>query len=86
MANQHLQFWLSLIPAAAAWMSENHFPPIPVAAYGLVLLAASLAHYILQAAPLRIEGASSVLAAATGTDVEGREFMRLLRRGGSHSF
>src|SRR6266481_336811 len=39
-ANQHLLFWLSLIPVATAWMSENHFPPIPVAAYGVVLLAA----------------------------------------------
>jgi uncharacterized membrane protein len=71
-ANQHLLFWLSLIPVATAWMSENHFPPIPVAAYGIVLLAASLAYYILQAALLRIEGDSSVLAAAIGTDVKGR--------------
>jgi len=23
-ANQHLLFWLSLIPVATAWMSENH--------------------------------------------------------------
>jgi uncharacterized membrane protein len=71
-ANQHLLFWLSLIPVATAWMSENHFPPIPVAAYGIVLLAASLAYSILQAALLRIEGDSSVLAAAIGTDVKGR--------------
>jgi len=71
-ANQHLLFWLSLIPVATAWMSENHFPPIPVAAYGIVLLTASLAYYILQAALLRIEGNSSVLAAAIGTDVKGR--------------
>ena len=48
-ANQHLLFWLSLIPVATAWMSENHFPPIPVAAYGVVLLAASLAYSVLQA-------------------------------------
>jgi len=71
-ANQYLLFWLSLIPVATAWMSENHFPPIPVAAYGVVLLTASLAYYILQAALLRIEGNSSVLAAAIGTDVKGR--------------
>jgi TMEM175 potassium channel family protein len=71
-ANQHLLFWLSLIPVATAWMSENHFPPIPVAAYGVVLLAASLAYSILQAVLLRIEDDSSVLAAAIGTDVKGR--------------
>src|SRR5260221_11623615 len=41
-ANQHLLFWLSLIPVATAWMSQNHFPPIPVAAYAVVPLAASL--------------------------------------------
>ncbi len=71
-ANQHLLFWLSLIPVATAWMSQNHFPPIPVAAYGIVLLAASLAYSILQAALLRIEDDSSVLAAAIGTDVKGK--------------
>jgi uncharacterized membrane protein len=71
-ANQHLLFWLSLIPAATAWMSQNHFPPIPVAAYGVVLLAASLAYSILQAVLLRIEDDSSVLAAAIGTDVKGK--------------
>src|SRR5882762_1436955 len=56
-ANQHLLFWLSLIP---------------VAAYGVVLLAASLAYSVLQATLLRTEGDRSVLAAAIGTDVKGR--------------
>jgi uncharacterized membrane protein len=63
-ANQHLLFWLSLIPVATAWMSQNQFPPIPV--------AASLAYSILQAVLLRIEDESSVLAAAIGTDVKGK--------------
>jgi TMEM175 potassium channel family protein len=71
-ANQHLLFWLSLIPVATAWMSENHFPQIPVAAYGVVLLAASLAYSVLQATLLRSEGDHSVLAAAIGKDVKGR--------------
>ena len=71
-ANQHLLFWLSLIPVATAWMSENHFPPIPVAAYGVVLLAASLAYSVLQATLLRTEGDDSLLAVAIGTDVKGR--------------
>ena len=48
-------------------MSENRFPPIPVAAYGVVLLAASLAYSVLQATLLRTEGDRSVLAAAIGT-------------------
>ena len=71
-ATQHLLFWLSLIPVATAWMSENHFPPIPVAAYGLVLLAASLAYYTIQATLLHTEGDSSLLAAAIGTDIKGK--------------
>jgi uncharacterized membrane protein len=71
-ANQHLLFWLSLIPVATAWMSQNHFPPIPVAAYGIVLLAASLAYSVLQAVLLRTEDDRSVLAAAIGTDVKGK--------------
>ena len=53
-------------------MSENHFPPIPVAAYGVVLLAASLAYSVLQATLLRTEGDNSLLAAAIGTDVKGK--------------
>ena len=30
-ANCHLLFWLSLIPAATAWMGENFLTPIPTA-------------------------------------------------------
>src|SRR5208283_3745986 len=62
--NLHLLFWLSLIPFATAWMSENHFPTDPVAAYGVVLLAAAIAYYILQGTLLRVEGEDSLLAAA----------------------
>ena len=85
-ANQHLLFWLSLIPVATAWMSENHFPPIPVAAYGVVLLAASLAYSVLQATLLRTEGDRSVLAAAIGTDVKGRASLLMYGLGIGLSF
>ena len=71
-ANLHLLFWLSLIPFATAWMSENSFPVVPVAAYGIVLLAAALAYYALQQALLHVEGRRSVLAAAIGSDVKGK--------------
>ena len=36
-ANQHLLFWLSLVPFATGWMGENHFAPLPTAVYGVVL-------------------------------------------------
>ncbi len=71
-ANLHLLFWLSLLPFATAWMSENHFPPAPVAAYGIVLLACAVAYYILQATLLHAEPTGSLLARAIGTDRKGK--------------
>ncbi len=71
-ANLHLLFWLSLVPFTTAWMSENHFPPRPTAAYGITLLGAALAYYILQTALLRAEGADSRLARALGRDLKGK--------------
>jgi len=47
-ANLHLLFWLSLIPFVTRWMGENHFAPAPTAIYGVVLLMAAMAYWILQ--------------------------------------
>src|ERR1051325_8466102 len=52
--NVHLLFWLSLVPFATAWMGENHFSAMPVAVYGLVLVFAAIAYFILTRALLRI--------------------------------
>ncbi len=71
-ANLHLLFWLSLMPFATAWMGENHFAPIPTAAYGLDLLFAAIAYYILQSAIIRSQGPQSVLASAIGRDLKGK--------------
>ncbi|HJQ01924.1 MAG TPA: TMEM175 family protein [Jatrophihabitans sp.] len=71
-ANLHLLFWLSLVPFVTAWMSENHFPPAPTAVYGIVLLAAALAYYLLQGALLRASGDNSLLAMAIGRDLKGK--------------
>jgi uncharacterized membrane protein len=71
-ANLHLLFWLSLVPFSTAWMSEHHFPPVPTAFYGLVLLAAAVAYYILQAILIRGEGQQSRLRLALGSDVKGK--------------
>src|SRR5689334_24658804 len=49
-ANLHLLFWLSLVPAATAWMGATHFAPGPTALYGVPLLMAALAWLILQSA------------------------------------
>jgi uncharacterized membrane protein len=71
-ANMHLLFWLSLVPFGTAWMGENSFAAIPVAAYGVVLLAAALAYYLLVRALIAREGTDSVLAEAVGNDRKGK--------------
>ena len=71
-ANMHLLFWLSLVPFATGWLGENHFAPAPTAVYGVLLLAASLAYWVLQRAILAVQGPDSRLAAAIGGDLKGR--------------
>jgi uncharacterized membrane protein len=71
-ANLHLLFWLSLVPFVTAWMGENHFAPVPVAIYGVVLLAASIGYYILTRALIRKHGLTSTLATAIGRDFKGQ--------------
>ena len=71
-ANLHLLFWLSLVPFVTAWMGENHFAPVPTSAYGVVLLLAAIAYWILQQAILRREGSESILQKAVGHDWKGK--------------
>ena len=71
-ANLHLLFWLSLTPFTTAWMGENHFEKTPSAVYGIVLLMAAIAYYILQGRILRLEGPDSTLARAVGRDKKGK--------------
>jgi uncharacterized membrane protein len=47
-ANLHLLFWLSLFLFVTGWMGENHFAQVPLALYGIVLLMAAIAYWILQ--------------------------------------
>jgi TMEM175 potassium channel family protein len=70
-ANMHLLFWLSLVPFVTGWMGENHFAPLPTAAYGTVLLCAAIAYYILVRTIIAQQGPQSRLAAAVGRDVKG---------------
>src|SRR6187200_1618193 len=46
-ANLHLLFWLSLMPFATAWMGENHFDKLTVAAYALLSDLCGFAYYFL---------------------------------------
>jgi uncharacterized membrane protein len=70
-ANLHLLFWLSLVPFVTAWMGQTHYAPLPVALYGVVLLAAAIAYTILTRALVALHGKQSVLASALGRDVKG---------------
>ena len=71
-ANLHLLFWLSLIPFVTAWMGENYLAPTPTAAYGIVLLMAAIAYFILQRVIIASQGAVSPLATAVGGDWKGK--------------
>jgi uncharacterized membrane protein len=71
-ANLHLLFWLSLVPFITAWMGQNQFAPWPVAVYGLVLLFAGTAYFILTRLLIAHHGKDSTLAASIGTDRKGR--------------
>jgi uncharacterized membrane protein len=71
-ANLHLLFWLSLIPFTTAWMGENHMAAWPAAIYGIVLLMAAVAYYILAHAFIALHGKQSVLAKAIGADIKNK--------------
>ncbi len=71
-ANLHLLFWLSLIPFVTAWMGENNFAAWPVAIYGVVLLLAACAYFLLVRSLLALHGEESTLATALGSDFKGK--------------
>jgi len=71
-ANLHLLFWLSLVPFTTAWMGENHFAAWPVAVYGIVLLLAGLAYFVLTRALINLHGRGSTLAISIGQDRKGK--------------
>jgi uncharacterized membrane protein len=71
-ANLHLLFWLSLFPFTTAWMGENESATAPSALYGLVLLMAAVAYFILQQLIIASQGAGSLLKQAVGSDWKGK--------------
>jgi uncharacterized membrane protein len=71
-ANLHLLFWLSLVPFTTAWMGANHFDSWPVAVYGIVMLFAGVAYFILTRALINLHGEGSTLATSIGRDRKGK--------------
>jgi len=70
-ANLHLLFWLSLLPFVTHWTGDSGFAAWPVAVYGLVLLLAGFAYWLLVRALIARHGRDSVLATAIGSDFKG---------------
>ena len=70
-ANLHLLFWLSLFPFMTGWVGSTGFAPHPIALYGMVLMMAGIAYYILERCIITAEGEGSVLGKAVGEDRKG---------------
>ena len=72
LANLFLLFWLSLFPFGTAWMGSTDFAPIPTAAYGVVMLMAAFAFFILVRALIACDDQAPTLASAVGNDRKGK--------------
>jgi uncharacterized membrane protein len=77
-ANLGLLFFLSLVPFSTQWMDNTTWTPtyrgagLPVTIYGVNLLAAAIAYYVLQRVIFRAEGPDSLLQQALGRDLKGK--------------
>jgi uncharacterized membrane protein len=71
-ANLHLLFWLSLVPFATGWMGENNFAKPTLALYGVMLLMAGFAYWILQNLIIASQGENSILKKAVRSDLKGK--------------
>jgi TMEM175 potassium channel family protein len=71
-ANMHLLFWLSLVPFSTSWVGESPGAAAPAALYGVILLMAGVAYFVLSRAIIRASTADGTLARAIGRDVKGR--------------
>src|SRR5262249_33677760 len=67
-ANMHLLFWLSLVPFVTAWVGSSREASLPAALYGVVLLMAGVAYFIMERQMVRENGPGSILAEAVGRD------------------
>lgn len=70
-ANLHLLFWLSLFPVTTDWVAETDFARTPVVVYGVNLLLAAVAYYVLQLVIFRVPGGAG-LREALGRDLKGK--------------
>jgi len=75
-ANHALLFWLTLFPLMIRWIDETGITPLPVAAFGLVLVGAAICYQVLERALIRAEGDISAVKRAVGAG--GKEWISFL--------
>jgi len=71
-ANLHLLFWLSLYPFTTAWLDESGVALTPTVVYGVNLLAAAIAYYLLQLRMMRQPDTGPRLREVVGNDLKGK--------------
>jgi uncharacterized membrane protein len=71
-ANLHLLFWLSLYPFTTAWLDESSVALTPTVVYGVNLLAAAIAYYLLQRRMMRLPVTGPRLRDVLGRDLKGK--------------
>ncbi|HET8559461.1 MAG TPA: TMEM175 family protein [Marmoricola sp.] len=71
-ANLHLLFWLSLFPFSTAWLDESSVALVPTVVYGINLLCAAVAYYLLQLAIFRLPSVGQRLRLVLGRDLKGK--------------
>jgi uncharacterized membrane protein len=71
-ANLHLLFWLSLYPFTTDWLAESGVALTPTVVYGVNLLAAGTAYYLLQQLMMRLPVTGPRLRDVVGGDFKGK--------------
>jgi uncharacterized membrane protein len=71
-ANLVLLFWLTLVPFVIRWIDETDFAALPAASYGVVLLGAAVSYVVLEWQIVALNGRSSRLALALGSERKGK--------------
>ncbi|MGH3414464.1 MAG: TMEM175 family protein [Marmoricola sp.] len=71
-ANLHLLFWISLFPFTTSWLDDSRVGLVPTIVYGVDLLLAAVAYYLLEQALFRIPETGHHLRTALGRDLKGK--------------
>jgi uncharacterized membrane protein len=71
-ANLHLLFWLSLYPFTTAWLDESRVALTPTVVYGVNLLGAAIAYFVLLQRMMRVPVTGPRLREVVGSDLKGK--------------